>query len=71
MGLFWLKRQQCDQKIKQNFAQFFEKVAKNQNIYIKAEFESPKHQHQTTFETLYNKTRLETTCVFKNLLSKK
>jgi hypothetical protein len=23
-----------------------------QNIYIKAEFESPKHLHQTTFETL-------------------
>jgi hypothetical protein len=27
-------------------------VKKGQNIYNKAQFESPKHQHQTTFETL-------------------
>jgi hypothetical protein len=25
---------------------------KSQNIYIEAQFESPKHLHQTTFETL-------------------
>jgi hypothetical protein len=27
-------------------------VKKGQNIYNKAQFESPKHIHQTTFETL-------------------
>ncbi len=27
------------------------KVKKGQNIYIKAEFESPKHLHQTNLET--------------------
>jgi hypothetical protein len=34
----------------------FQKVAqtvqKDQNIYNKVQFESPKHVHQTTFETL-------------------
>jgi hypothetical protein len=28
------------------------RAKKGQNIYIKAQFESPKHLHQTTFETL-------------------
>jgi len=27
-------------------------VKKGQNIYNKAQFENPKHLHQTTFETL-------------------
>jgi hypothetical protein len=32
-----------------------------QNIYVKAQFENPKHVHQTTFETLkYNKPYFET-----------
>ncbi len=46
---------QGDQKIGKN-TQILEKVAKTvaqncQNIYIKAQFESPKHLHKTTFET--------------------
>jgi len=28
------------------------KKPKSQNTYIKVSFESPKHKHQTTFETL-------------------
>jgi hypothetical protein len=39
-------------------AQFIKKwpkqspIQKDENIYIKAHFESPNHVHQTTFETL-------------------
>jgi hypothetical protein len=40
-------------EIDENFAQYCGKAVQNcQNIYIKAEFESPKHLHQTTFEAL-------------------
>jgi len=50
----------------------FQKVApkslqgkKGQNIYNKAEFESPKHLHQTTFETLkYPKQTMFWNCLF-------
>jgi hypothetical protein len=48
---------QGDQKVRKN-CPIFRKVAqkspsqKRQNIYNKAQFESPKHLHQTTFETL-------------------
>jgi hypothetical protein len=51
-------RAQGDQKIRKKIAKFFKKspkscqVKKGQNIYNKALFESPKHLHQTTFETL-------------------
>jgi hypothetical protein len=51
-------RAQGDHKIRKKIAKFFkkaQKVAKSkkgQNIYNKAQFERPKHLHQTTFETL-------------------
>jgi hypothetical protein len=38
-----------------NFSKIAQQVAKykkGQNIYNEAQFESPKHLHQTTFETL-------------------
>jgi hypothetical protein len=45
--------------VRKKIAQFIKKsspkslqVKKGQNIYNKAQFESPKHHHQTTFETL-------------------
>jgi hypothetical protein len=50
---------QSDQKIKKNFCPIFQNVTqkvskaqKAKNIYNKAQFESPKHPLQTTFETL-------------------
>jgi hypothetical protein len=49
---------QGDQKISKKIAKFFKnspksfQVKKGQNIYHKAQFESPKHLQQTTFETL-------------------
>jgi hypothetical protein len=50
---------QGDQKIrKKNLPKFSKnsqirhQVKKGQNIYNKAQFESPKHQHETFFETL-------------------
>jgi len=53
-GLYY----QGDQKIRKN-CQIFQKIAqkvakskKAKNIYNKAQFESPKHLQQTTFETL-------------------
>jgi hypothetical protein len=39
-------------QIFQRIAQKSCQVKKGQNIYNKAQFESPKHLHQTTFETL-------------------
>jgi hypothetical protein len=43
---------QGDQKIEKQIRPVFRKVAqKSQSINIKAQFESPKHLHQTTFET--------------------
>jgi hypothetical protein len=36
----------------ENVAQTVAKAKKYQKIYIKAQFESPKHVHQTTFEPL-------------------
>ncbi len=54
----WLLGVQRDQKIRKKFAKFKKKIAqkvakskKGQNIYNKAQFESPKHLQQTTFET--------------------
>ena len=50
---------QCDQTIRKKDCQIFQRIAqkvakskKGQNIYNKAQFENPKHLHQTTFETL-------------------
>jgi hypothetical protein len=48
---------QCDQMIEIKICPFFEKNSpKNckscQNIYIKAQFDSSKHCHQTTFENI-------------------
>jgi hypothetical protein len=49
---------QSDQTLEKNLPKIWKKVAKTitkpkkQNTYIKALFESPKHLHQTTFETL-------------------
>jgi hypothetical protein len=51
---------QGDQKIRRKkICQIFQRIAqkatnskKGQIIYNKAQFESPKHLHQTTFETL-------------------
>jgi hypothetical protein len=43
------------EKNRQIFQRIAQKVAKSKNgknIYNKAKFESPKHLHQTTFETL-------------------
>jgi hypothetical protein len=39
-------------QIFQRIAQKVTKSKKGQNIYNKAQFENPKHLHQTTFETL-------------------
>jgi hypothetical protein len=45
-------------RFEKKIAQFFKsslnglQVKKGQNIYNKAQFEYPKHLHQTTFETL-------------------
>ncbi len=58
MSLFYsFTADQGDQMIRKN-AHFFKEYPKqspsqkSQNIYYEAEFESPKHLHQTTFETL-------------------
>jgi hypothetical protein len=51
-------RKQGDQKTRKKSPNFSKnipkscKVKKGQNIYNKAQFESPKHLHQTAFETL-------------------
>jgi hypothetical protein len=45
---------------------------KGHNIYNKAQFESPKHLHQTTFETLlniYNKPCFEAAYLGENVLN--
>jgi hypothetical protein len=54
-----VKAQQGDQMIRKTICQIFQRIAhkvaksrKGQNIYNKAQFGSPKHPHQTTFETL-------------------
>jgi hypothetical protein len=47
-------------------------VKKGQNIYIEAHFESLKHLHQTTFETLkkpYNKLCFETAYLGENVIN--
>ncbi len=46
-------------------------VKKGQNIYNEAQFESPKHLHQTTFETLYtyNKLCFETAYFGENVIN--
>jgi hypothetical protein len=65
---------QGDQKIRkihQIFQKITQKVAKskkNQNMYNKAQFESPKHVRQTTFETL---KYLQQTILWNCLLSQK
>ncbi len=50
---------QGDQKIRKKMRQIYQIIAqkvakskKGQNIYNKAQFESPKHLHQTIFKTL-------------------
>jgi hypothetical protein len=55
---YFKKSKQGDLKIFKKFDQILEKVAKTvakpkiaKNIYIKGQFESPKHKHKTTFET--------------------
>jgi hypothetical protein len=70
--------QQGDQKIRKKSPNFSKnspkscQVKKSQNIYNKAQFESPKHLHQTTFETLntYNKPCFETAYLGKNVNKK-
>ncbi len=48
---------QSDQTIRKKNRQIFQRIAqshqvkKGQNIYNKAQFEDPKHLHQTTFKT--------------------
>ncbi len=69
-----LRRRQCDQKINKNFAQLFgQSDQKYQNIYIKASFESPKHLHQITIETLkyLKQICIEIACLSENWLAKK
>ncbi len=46
------RRLEKNRLIFQNIAQKVAKSKKAKNIYIKAQFESPKHLQQTTFETL-------------------
>jgi hypothetical protein len=55
----------------EKIAQFFKnspknlQVKKGQNIYNKAQFESPKHLHQATFETLkYLQQTMFRNCLF-------
>jgi hypothetical protein len=56
------KNQQFFQRIAQKVA----KSKKGQNIYNKAQFESPKHLHHTTFETLkYLLQTMFCNCLFK------
>jgi hypothetical protein len=55
------------------FQRIAQKVAKSkngQNIYIKAQFESPKYLHQTTFETIkyLQQTMFETAYLSKNVI---
>jgi hypothetical protein len=62
---------QSDQKI-EKVTQLLEKVAKTiakPNINIKAQFESTKHLHLTTFETFkyLQKTHFETACLGDNV----
>jgi hypothetical protein len=55
IGFLDFCERQCDQLIRSKMPNFWKKQPKqllSQNIYIKAKFLSPKHQHQTTFETL-------------------
>jgi hypothetical protein len=64
---------QGDQKVRKNNLPNFSKsspeslqVKKGQNVYYKAQFESPKHQHQTTFETLkYLQQTMFPNCLFR------
>jgi len=52
----FIVRMQGDQKIRKKSPNFSKspscQVKKGQNIYNKAQFESPKHLHHTAFETL-------------------
>jgi hypothetical protein len=47
-----LSLQQSDQKIRNKIAKKLPSQKKAKNIYDKAQFESPKHLQQTTFENL-------------------
>jgi hypothetical protein len=49
-------------------AQKVTKSEKGQNIYNKAQFESPKHLQQTTFKT-FNKPCFETAYLGENLIN--
>jgi hypothetical protein len=55
----------------QGIAQKVAMSKKGQNIYNKAQFESPKHLHQTTFETLkyLQQTMFETAYLGKNVIN--
>jgi hypothetical protein len=59
-------------KISPNFLKNSPKLPsqKSQNIYNKAQFENPKHLHQTTFKT-YNKSCFEAAYLGKNVINKK
>jgi hypothetical protein len=68
---------QGDPKVEEN-AQFFKRsqnscqTKKCQHFFVKAQFESQKHLHQTSFETLkYNKPFFETAYLCKMQKKKK
>jgi hypothetical protein len=72
---FLQNRDQGDQKIRKKLPKK-SLIKKGQNIHNKAQFESPKHLHQTTFETLKypQQTMFETGYLgesVKNLLKQK
>ncbi len=59
LGLQFVYERQSDQMMRKKIRQIFQRIAqkvakskKGKNIYKKAQFENPKHLHQTTFKTL-------------------
>jgi hypothetical protein len=67
--LIW---EQGDQKVRKKLTQFFKKYPKKslgkngQKIYNKAQFENPKHLHQTTSKTLkYLQQTMFWNCLFR------
>ncbi len=68
-----VRENQGDQKIRQKIRQIFQKITqkvaeskKDQKIYNKDQFESPKHLQQTTFQTLkYLHQTMLWNCLFR------
>ncbi len=74
---FFKDLHQGNQKIRKKICLIFQRIAKScqvkkgQNIYNKAQFECPKHLHQTTLPTTntYNKPCFETAYLGKNVIN--